>query len=297
MSEETTLTLDQAAEIDFADEGAGNLVPVQQPAQEDHYDPPYEPEGELHTDNALTLDQAVALYDDGENEDGNRKAAPQSAAAVIDGKTVTMADLVQGYVSWRRAMHFVSRLEEEYEAVQAAADGVVSSAWELSRFMVGQMPPEPDMWLLQMNPDEYVRMKAQHDQALGSVHHVLGQAQHARASASALQERYRDMNLQTENARLVQHFPETADTNQRHAFFNRMLDVAAACGFNRAEFEQVVDHRIFRLGALALKGMEAIAEPPKTKERRRHRRQRYSDAMEKLARTGSIEDALAIDFE
>jgi len=288
------LTLEQALDMDIADERESNLVPVQQPAQEDHDDLPYEPEGSLH-DDSLTFDQAmqIDIADTGEA----RPSAPQSVGAMIDGKPVTMVDLVRGYTSFQQVRRSLDRLDEEYEAVQQAADGVVSSAWELSRFMVSQMPPEPDATLLHVNPGEYVQQKELHDRALGSVHHVLGQAQQARASAFALQERYHGMNLQAENNRLVQHFPEIADLNHRRDFFNRMLDVAAACGFTQAEFEQVVDHRIFRLGALALKGMEAIAEAPKPKERRRHRRKRYSNAMEKLAQTGSLEDALAVDFE
>lgn len=297
MDAETTLTLDQATDIALADEGQGNLVPVQQPAQEDHYDLPYEPEGELH-DGSLTLDQAmqIDIADDAETGDAG-PLAPQSVGAMIDGKPITMVDLVRGYTGFQRVQQALGRLDEEYEAVQQAADGVVSSAWELSRFMVAQMPPEPDMVLLQLNPTEYVQQKARHDQALGSVQHVLGQAQQARASAFSLQERYHNLNLETEKTRLEHHFPELSDSGHRHQFFQRMLDVAYACGFSRAEFEQVVDHRIFRLGALALKGMEAIAEAPKPREKRRHRRRRYSEAMEKLARTGSIDDALAIDFD
>jgi len=288
------LTLEQALDMDIADERESNLVPVQQPAQEDHDDLPYEPEGSLH-DDSLTFDQAmqIDIADTGEA----RPSAPQSVGAMIDGKPVTMVDLVRGYTSFQQVRRSLDRLDEEYEAVQQAADGVVSSAWELSRFMVAQMPPEPDMALLQLNPTEYVQQKAQHDQALGSVQHVLGQAQQARASAFSLQERYHNLNLETEKTRLEHHFPELSDSGHRHQFFQRMLDVAYACGFSRAEFEQVVDHRIFRLGALALKGMEAIAEAPKPREKRRHRRRRYSEAMERLERTGSIEDAVMVDFD
>lgn len=294
MDADANLTLDQAADIALADDSSVNTVPVVQ--RDDNHDLPYEPERPLH-DRSLTLDQAAALLGDDDEGDSGSQIGPHSVAAMIDGKALTMSELVQGYVGFQRVRDSIARIEQEYEAVQDAADGVVSSAWELSRFMVAQMPHEPDMALLHYNPTEYVQQKAMHDQALGSVQHVLGQAHQARASAFALQERYHNMNLQTEKARLVQHIPEVADDNQRQQFFQRMLDVAYACGFTAAEFEQVVDHRIFRLGALALKGMEAIAEAPQPKERRRHRRKRYSNAMEKLTQTGSIEDALAVDFE
>lgn len=298
MDADTTLTLDQALDIEIADEGEGNLVPAQPPMADEPGGDTFEPDSIPEPAYGLTLEQAAEIYDDGENDQSSSlKLAPSSAAAIIDGKPVTLSDLVRGYAGFQRVQQALGRLDEEYEAVQQAADGVVSSAWELSRFMVAQMPPEPDMVLLQLNPTEYVQQKAQHDQALGSVQHVLGQAQQARASAFSLQERYHNLNLETEKTRLEHHFPELSDSGHRHQFFQRMLDVAYACGFSRAEFEQVVDHRIFRLGALALKGMEAIAEAPKPREKRRHRRRRYSEAMERLERTGSIEDAVMVDFD
>lgn len=292
------LTLEQALDMDIADERESNLVPVQQSPQEDHYDLPYDPEGDLHSENGLTLEQAMEVY---KGDDDNAVAAPKlnpsSAVAVIDGHPVSLSEMVQAYADKHRLHAAGDRLTEEYHAVQTAAQGVVNAAWELSRFMVAQMPPAPHEAVLHVNPDEYVRQKAIHDHAMQSVEHVLSQAQIARVSADDIAQRYHKVNLQAENAKLVQHFPETADLGRRQAFFNRMLDVAYACGFSRAEFEQVIDHRIFRLGALALKGMEAIAEAPKPKEKRRQRRRRYSEAMERLERTGSIEDAVMVDFD
>lgn len=293
MDADTAITLDQAVDLIAVDEGGRDLAPVQQPASEDHYSPPHDSDAD--SNGGLTLDQAVEML--GDDEDAPALQTGRAVAAVVDGKPVSLPDLVGAYTLQHRLHAAAERLSGEYNAVQEAAEGVVNTAWELSRFMVAQMPPAPAEALAGINPGEYVRQKAIHEQAMQSVEHVISQAQLARESADDIARRYHGINLQTENAKLVQFFPETADLGQRQEFFNRMLDVAFACGFTRGEFEQVVDHRIFRLGALALKGMEAIAETPKQREKRRDRRKRYSSAMQKLARTGSIEDALDIDFE
>lgn len=291
-----TLTLDEAAEINLVDERQGNLVPVDQAPQEDHL--PYDPEGPLHDDSrsSLTLDQAAQI---GWNDDGERASQlkPASVAAKIDGREVTLWELVQSYSTREQMQGHAARLTNEYYAVQEAAQGVVNAAWELSRWVVAQMPPEPDAALARVNPDEYTRQQAIHDTSLGNVSHILQQAQLARASAHEIEARYHNINLQAENARLVQHFPEAGDMSRRDQFFERIFDVAAACDFTRDEFEKVVDHRLIRLGALALKGMEALAEAPQPKEKRRQRRKRYSDAMERLIHTGSFEAAMRVDFD
>ena len=99
MDADANHTLDQAADIALADDSSVNTVPVVQ--RDDNHDLPYEPEGPLH-DGSLTLDQAVALIGDGDEDDSGRQGSPRSVAAMIDGKALTMTELVQGYVGFQR---------------------------------------------------------------------------------------------------------------------------------------------------------------------------------------------------
>lgn len=293
----TELTMDQAMEV--LDEPRDNL-PAERPETV-----PYD-EGTLEfpighqpsSDGSLTLDEATAidLADEAEAPETTDGNVP---AVIIDHQPVSMKQLVDGYHLGKRIVQHANNLAEQYMAVQDASRSLVSASWELSGYMVNLLPQEPSNVLLATNPVEYSRQKAQHEHAYEQMTTLLQRVMGAKSQAdNATYLRHGQLVL-SENEHLIQHFPETADPVGRERFFDRMREVAYACDFSEEEMRQVVDHRIFRLADLAVQGLEALQrrDQKRVSKRRRSERKRHSEAFERLARTGSMDDAMAVDFD
>lgn len=248
---------------------------------------------------SLTLDQASAidLYDDeAEQADGVPAFSEQHRPVVdVDGKLLSMHELVNGYVANRDHEVVRSRLENEAHAVRQAAQAVVDSAWHLADFLAKNLPPVPPANLAMVDPASYTALKADHEAAYDGVRFILDRARQTQAVVEQFSEgRHGDL-IQNENIKLVEHFPEAGYPEGREKFFDSIRDVAYACDFTEDELRRVVDHRLFRLAHLAVIGKQAKQERSKPR-RKKHRRQQHGSALARLAQTGSIDDALAVNF-
>jgi hypothetical protein len=128
---------------------------------------------------------------------------------------------------------------------------------------------------------------------------------------AALSEADTKKQLQEANQRLIEMFPETAGGATREAFFNGVQSVANDLGFSNAELSSIRDPRIFALAHWAQKGMAAdkakatakakVAAAPPATPRKPGQGARQANgnaqAMRKLAQSGSLRDALAVDWD
>jgi regulator of replication initiation timing len=160
------------------------------------------------------------------------------------------------------------------------------------------------------DPGKYVADKAMHDAMMAQVAAVIEQAQAPKEAVNTLTQEQRAELLQSENAKLAEAFPQTAKPETRKKFFDDVTRVASELGYSQADLEGVTDHRMFKLAYYAKLGMDAekakakaaqkVAKvPPMAQQKRQAPAQvrANQDAMKRLAKTGSIHDAMAIDFE
>src|SRR5690606_39042023 len=120
--------------------------------------------------------------------------------------------------------------------------------------------------------------------------------------------------IASEDAALVARFPATTTQEGRQKFFTEAVLAAKELGYSDAEVKQALDHRLFALAHYANIGMKAEKAREKAKVKAQHappvapqkQRQhggnqaaarRNQEAVKRLARTGSIEDAMSIDFD
>jgi hypothetical protein len=306
---DAALTLEAAVEVfeDDAPSSAPALPPVQVVEDQDDYSEFLpEPVQETHVDDlavealpaseqGLTLDQAAAIYDDRENPIAHMDERP---AAIVDGEPVTLTDLVRGYVASKNAEGLRSLIQNEARTVVAAAQGVVDASWGLSELMMGQMIPAPTVALAHASPELYVAQQGLHEALANYVDSVLSQGEEAKLTAGQMVVQMHQLWLQAEAEKLAQVFPQVLDPGPRDEFFNRIRQVAAACGFSEDELRQVVDHRLFILADLAADALELReTQAQEPKKRRRNRRRNKSEAMDRLERTGSFQAALEVDFD
>lgn len=189
---------------------------------------------------------------------------------------------------------------------------VVGTATAIANFLISQMPAEPSHMLAMQNPAEYTRQKAVFDVAAQRVNQILEMANAPKQVAGALTKERRDSLLETESAKLAEAFPQTATDDGREAFFQDAFATARDLGWTDEEMRDVTDHRYFKLAHYARLGIQAERAkkkalekvnnaPPavpqgKARGQTTQQARKNQDAMARLSRTGSLKDAMNIDF-
>lgn len=285
---------DTAPEWDFYDpddeQGTEEAQPSDAPDDEDAAEPPSEEDGQ---------EEAPAVYAD-----------EKAKVKLADGSEVAVGELIKGHLrqaDYTRKSMAVAEQRKHAEAQASQLEGVLNA---FTDFLASQIPDEPSPALALRNPGEYTAQKAQREAALAQVQKLIDLGRAPKQIKSAMtQEAHREL-LATENARLADLFPETGTQPGREKFFGNVRAAAEAIGFTAQELSQATDHRLFALAHWAQKGMAAEkaaaaakakaakappAMAPKPGAAGDGRKNR--DAMKRLSRTGSMRDALAIDWE
>ena len=229
------------------------------------------------------------------------------------GEQVPIKELKLGYMRERDYRVKPSEVANKSRSLEELSSRVTNTATAIAEFLISQMPAEPNPQLAVQNPGEYVRQKAMFDAAAMRVNQILAKANEPKAVTQQLTKDQRDEQLRTESAKLAEHFPQTATREGREAFFEQAFNTARDLGFSDEEFKQVTDHRYFRLAHYARLGMiaeqakkKAMAkvvasrapQPPQPKAQGQNGQQsrKNQDAMQRLSKTGSMKEALNIDF-
>lgn len=296
----------------------------------DYYDPDEDQdtveapvEGEIES--GEETDQTVEASDEeaGQSDEAAEdpaKPSDEPAAAVKDdikvpmpdGSELTLAELRNGYLRQSDYTRKTTEAAELKRTVEAQASRIERTVNTFAEFLASRIPPAPDYNLSVTDPGRFVREKAAHEAAVAQVAQILEMGGEAKAATSQLSQVDQQKAIERENAALLSAFPETAKPEGRKAFFGAAVETAKALGYSDEEIKGVIDHRLFALSYWASKGMAAskAAEqakakvqnvPPVTAAPKRPavtaKAQQNRDAMKRLSRTGSIKDALAIDFD
>lgn len=312
------------SESDTPDSGTDNAQPLENdtPDAWDYFDPEEDNE-EVATEEG-TDDEDQAEESDTEAESEVEEEAVEEAddeqpaekapglVTLADGSEVTHDELIKGYM--RQSDYTRKQQETSNNRNKVAADA--ERIERITNAFVDQLatmvPPEPNPALAYSDPNKFTAQKAQYDAAIAQVQQIIQIADQPKEIKQGISQEDH-ANLKAEEDRLlVEALPMTATRDGRKAFWNDVvLDVASEVGFSEADMQGVVDHRLFKLADLAKKGLEA--ERAKTKVRAKVEKARptaprkpgqpakqangNAQAMRKLGRTGSIHDALAVDFE
>lgn len=289
------------------------------PPDWDFFDPDEDQDNEEVTNEEGTDDEAEGeeLAEDEAEEapedDADEKQEPQAASddAIVklaDGTTATVKDLVLGNMrqdDYSRKSQAVANARRE---VEANADRINRITEAFVEHLTSMMPQEPDPALAYSNPRQYQAQKAQYDATMAQVQKLIAIGDQPKEIKSALTKQQRAELIQEENSKLVHLFPEAGTQAGRQAFFAGVQGVAESIGFTADELNQVTDHRIFALAHWAKKGMEAdkaktkakakvASTTPRKPGKGARQANRNAEKMRKLSRTGSIRDAMAVDFD
>ena len=285
-----------------ADDTADNL---------DWYDPDEDQDTAPDEADAATDDGAAVAEEAPETAEPVEVEAPLDAVVTLaDGTKAKVADLAKGYLrqeDYSRKTQEIANTRKQFSEKVQTFDRTVQVFVDHLSSMVPE-PPPPALALT--NPGQYTAKKAQYEAAMDQVKALMESAQAAKTMQDTLSKEDRASMLAEENRALAQRFPETATQAGRQKFFNDVAEVASSIGYSMEELGQVSDHRLFALAHYAKLGMKAeqsqkvaaqkVQKAPPVAPRKPGQTAAKSgnaEAMKRLSRTGSIRDALRIDWD
>ena len=305
-----SLSLDEAANLDFYDPSEDNVEDEQEQQSEDETD---EAEGQ-EADETETAEDDDTAEDEGEEAEESANPEPEDDVTVtMNGEKLALSELKAGYQrqqDYSRKTQEVANTRRDLEALSAR---VTKSVNTLADFLAQQIPEAPNPSLAMTDPGKFVQQKAVHDAAVAQVNAILSQAGEVKEVADQLTGQQRSELIAQENAKLAEAFPMTATAEGRKKFFDKAASAARELGYSDDEINSATDHRMFALAHYAAIGKAAEQakakavkkvenKPPVAQQKRQSGAKashaaRNREAMKRLARTGSIADALAIDFD
>ncbi|UDF30050.1 UNVERIFIED_ORG: hypothetical protein LHK14_01640 [Roseateles sp. XES5] len=263
-------------------------------------------------DDALGLEDSQGEPDETTSEPGREPA--DDVSITVNGQKVALGALKAGYMRQADYSRKTLAVAQARKGLETMSARVTRSVHAVADFLAAQIPAEPDTSLAMSDPGAFVRQKAMHEAALQQLGAILSEAGDVRGVAGQISAEQQRELLMQENAMLTRRFPATATHEGRKAFFDTAAAAARAIGYSDAEIDEAADHRVFALAHYAALGIQAERAretarhkvrnaPPVAPQRARgHGAQhggarRNQEAMQRLARSGSIDDAMAIDFD
>jgi hypothetical protein len=239
-----------------------------------------------------------------------QEAKPADTFELPDGTKVDRDEMVKGYLRQSDYTRKATETAERRRALEAESTRIAGISEAFVDHLTKMIPAAPDQALALSDPNAYTRQKVQHDAAVAQVQQLLELGQQAKATTDTLSAEDRAAAMAEENQKLAMAFPETMNPEGRQKFYGEVINAAEQVGFSQEELGQVTDHRLFVMAHWAGEGMRAAkarsaakekaAKAPPVAPKKPSRPQgqiRNRDAMQKLSRSGSIRDAMQVDFD
>lgn len=306
-------SLDDPANLGFwePEEEANPEPEEEQISEEETAETPEDGDQEAETPDEAEEGETTGEED--EESDASEDDPDKVVVTLQGGEQVPLKELKLGYMRDRDYRHKTQEIGNKRRSLEEMTTRVTNSVNAIADFLAKQLPDAPDASLAMTDPAKYVREKAMYDAGMAQINAIVEQANAPKDVANTLTQEQRSELLATENAKLAEAFPQTANPDGRKKFFDRAAGAAKELGYSEDDIKGVTDHRMFKLAYYARLGMEAEKAkataakkvekvPPVVPNKRQTGKnaaqiRANQDAMKRLSKTGSIHDALAIDFD
>lgn len=251
---------------------------------------------------------------EGDEPDGEEKDEPV-VVTLKGGEQVPLEELKLGYMRERDYRQKTQETANKSRSLEEMTTRVTRTVDAIANYLAGMLPEEPQHVLAIQRPDEYTRQKAIYDQALSQVNTIIRLANEPKEVQTKLTKEQEDEQIAFNDAELARSFPQTRKSpEERKKFFEQAFQTARDIGFSDEELKGQIDHRMFKLAHYARLGLQAeqakekalkkVAQAPvapvangKSKGQATAQARANQDAMKRLVKTGSIKDAMSIDFD
>lgn len=232
---------------------------------------------------------------------------------VDNGGKITIDELKKGYCRREELISNQQKISEQKEHLQNKAKIIAQSADALAQMINTHIPAEPNPLLAETDPATYQYMIDLRQKALAIIDNFIDVGRYPNNIAIEYENESLAKKLESENEKLENMFPQTKDPIQRESFFQNIFAIGNKFGFQEEEIKNIVDHRLLALAYYAQLGVKsqkisndvynkAIRKPAVTisskgkKYHNQHQIKSQEQAIKKLHKTGSLYDALEVDF-
>ena len=263
------------------------------------------------------LDPVSALADEEGESEGPGRGDEETIVELESGEKIPLRELEKGYLrqaDYTRKTQNVAVMRSQMEQAQTSVQTQqrqVQNAWNgLHKYIQGILPPEPDPSMISTDPQGYQQQLAYRAQAQHELNAIMKNAKKVKGQAKQLQGEQLTAAVTSERHSLLDKMPELNSPKRMQVFMDNYRQTAQNLGFNEQEIGMTYDHRILQMAYLAGVGMRALRNqkslssnvgrrPTKVSSTGRGQRGRPSnrDAMGRFRKTGSLEDAVHIDFD
>ncbi len=297
--------LDNPANLDFDEQEDANEE-AEATGTDDNSDT-----GEGEAQETAETEEASETTETAES-DTDQPAIKDDVVVDVQGEKLPLSELKSGYMRKADYTRKTQEVATQRRGLEALTSRVTDSVNAIADLLIAQAPKMPDPSLAMTDPGRYVQEKAIHEAAMSQINAVVEKATAPKEVANKLTAEQRKEYLDSENAKLAEAFPQTTKPETRKKFFDDAMSAAAELGYSSEEIQSATDHRMFKLAHYARLGMAAekakakatqkVANvPPMTPNKRQlpngSKARANQDAMKRLAKTGSIHDAMGIDFD
>lgn len=305
--------LNDPANLDFEDESETQTTGQEQGAE---VDPDRETdEGREPQESDSESDETA---ENSETEETDQTVAevniPDDALVTLsNGEKVKFSDLKKSPLLEADYTRGKQILSNERKSVAEQAKSLASLQEALVDFLAEQLPPEPSLQLAMEDAPRYTREKAFHDAAVARLQVVLQNAEKAKGVSQQMS----DAEINAARAEAAQvvadRLPFLRDPVRAKEFDKSVAEAASFIGYSEQDVARMTDPRQFLLAHYAAKGIKAEqaekkvqqkvqaappAAPAKTAQQKGNPQfLRNKEAMRRLSKSGSIHDAMQIDFE
>lgn len=307
--------------------GTDNVEPshYDNPENWDYHDPDEDQDNEAIHEEEGTDDEAVETVAEDETEDAEDTetaddeegeqtpitATEDAVVQLVDGTTSTVKDLIAGNMRQSDYTRKAQELANGRTQLEADAQRIAGISEAFAQHLAAILPQEPDASLALSDPNKFTAQKAQYDAAMTQVQKLIEIGAQPKQITDQMSDDDHKKLLLDEDAKLVQMFPQAGTKDGRQTFMAKAGSAAQELGFTAQELGAVTDHRMIALAHWAERGMaaekskakakaKAKKAPPVAKQKPGQGAKKASgnaDAMRKLSRSGSMKDALAVDFD
>lgn len=293
------------SEPNTPDAGTDNATPEQDDTAIDWYD------GDPEEDTAAEPEDTAT--DDGTDETATEEPAepeaeePAGKVTLADGSQISLDEAVKGYMRQADYTRKTQEFAQQRTSLTTRASELDQTIQVFVDHLSKLMPKAPDAALALTEPAKYVAQKAQYDAARAQVDELIAIGQKPKAIAGTATQEDMQTKLAEENQRLNAMFPSAGTREGRVKFMEGAAKAAQDVGFTMQELQGIADHRLFALAHWAQRGMQAAqatksvkekvaAAPSPVKPGNSGTAVKNADAMKRLARSGSIHDAMKVDW-
>lgn len=293
----------------------------------DYYDPDDDPatdnaEGEYEategdTDETPDVDQEAEQDAEQDNPD-EESEADEDPVIDLGDEQIPLSKLKEERMRQQDYSRKTAEVARERETVQQAQKFYSQQSQQLNsllqntvEFLQSVIPDEPPLSLAQSNPSQYQYQKELRSRAMAEVQQLVQKSQQVQQNQKQTQQFQSNQQIQQHVAGLERSFPHLKGNQEKLvSFVQETRQKATEFGFTPQEIANVTDNRLLEMAHYAALGKKAehnrnnakrrLAQPQKGQGRPAGTNKKGNDnrrAMQRLSQTGSLRDALAIDFE